>query len=324
MSEGEGLICAYALDGAGGGREVGWSDVEAWREGDGTLWVHGERGGEWVDRWLRERSGLPAVAAEALLAEETRPRCTTLQGGLLVILRGVNLNPGADLEDMIALRLWFEPKRIISMRYRRVMAIQDLRESLAEGCGPANAGDFLTQTAERLIGRMGPVLSDIDDRVDEIEDLVLEAEAANLRLKLVEVRRIAIILRRYLAPQREVVSRLHLEPIPWLGDAQRVRLREVTDRITRYVEDLDAVRERAALMQEELVSRLSEQLNRRMYVLSIVTAIFLPLGLLTGLLGINVGGIPFSDNPLGFFLVVALLVLIAVLQIWLFRRRHLL
>jgi zinc transporter len=163
MSE-RGLIFAYVLDGTGGGREAGWSEVEGWKSEDGTLWVHLERNDPGAQRWLHEKSGLSPLAAEALLIEETRPRCTAMPGGLLVILRGVNLNPGADPEDMVSLRLWFEPRRVISMRYRRLMAVQDLSEALAQGQGPSTAGDLLTQIAERLIERMSPVLSEMDDR----------------------------------------------------------------------------------------------------------------------------------------------------------------
>ena len=98
----------------------------------------------------------------------------------------------------------------------------------------------------------------------------------------------------------------------------KARLRESADRVTRYVEDLDSARERAAVIRDELEGRLAEQMNKTMYVLSIVAAIFLPLGLLTGLLGINVGGIPGAENPLAFWEVCLLLVFVGVLQALLF------
>jgi zinc transporter len=118
-----------------------------------------------------------------------------------------------------------------------------------------------------------------------------------------------------------VLTRLATEQLPWLSDRQRARLREVADRITRYVEDLDAARERAAVTQEELASRLSEQMNQIMYVLSIVAALFLPLGFLTGLLGINVGGIPGTESKIAFALVCLLMLVIAGAELWMFRRR---
>jgi zinc transporter len=75
--------------------------------------------------------------------------------------------------------------------------------------------------------------------------------------------------------------------------------------------------DRASITQEELNNKLSEQMNRAIYTLSIVAAIFLPLGLLTGLLGINVGGIPGAENRWAFILVVLILIDIAIgLLVW--------
>ena len=81
------------------------------------------------------------------------------------------------------------------------------------------------------------------------------------------------------------------------------------------------MRERVAVTQEELLSRLSDQMNTRMYVLSVVAAIFLPLGFLTGLLGVNVGGIPGVENPWAFYLFVLFLVGIVVAQMLWFKRK---
>ncbi len=101
-----------------------------------------------------------------------------------------------------------------------------------------------------------------------------------------------------------------------------MRLREISDRTTRYVEDLDSIRDRAAVTQEELNNRIAEQMNKTMYVLSLVAGIFLPLGLLTGLLGINVGGIPGTENKWAFTIFSILLLGIAAAQVWLFKRKN--
>jgi zinc transporter len=157
--------------------------------------------------------------------------------------------------------------------------------------------------------------------VAELEEAVLTKESHELRPMLASIRRDAIYLRRYMAPQREAIARLQSEKISWLADEDRVRLREVYDRLTRYLEDLDAARERAAVTQEELISRLSEQMDNRMYVLSIVAAIFLPLGFLTGLLGINVGGIPGAEYKASFAVFCMLLVGLIIVEIIIFRRK---
>jgi len=220
--------------------------------------------------------------------------------GLLVVLRGVNLNPGADPEDMVSIRLWLTPGRIVSTRRRRLLSVDDLREAIRQGRGPKDAGGFLVAIADRMMARAGGVVEALDDAVDRLEEEVLTTEAFHLRSRLADVRREAIGLRRYLSPQRDAMARLQVEPTPLLDDLDRLRLRELADRVTRHVEDLDAARERAAVTQEELASRLAEQLNQRMYVLAIVAALFLPLGFVTGLLGINVAGIPGAENPHAF------------------------
>ncbi len=320
MNEQNGLICAYMLDGKGGGREVGWSQVRDWSPDAGHIWVHLDRKHPGSNRWLKEEAGLDPLACEALLAEETRPRDLVIGDGLLVILRGVNLNSGADPEDMISIRVWVDSGRVITLRSPRLRAVQDIRDSIFAGTGPTSPGDFLVQLTTKLTDRTGPVVEDLDDQVDRLEEEVVEAQSHELRFKLSTLRRQGIVLRRYLAPQRDVMSRLQTERVPWLSDLHRARLREVSDRLLRYVEDLDAARERAAVTQEELANRLSEQMNKTMYVLSVVAGIFLPLGLLTGLLGINVGGIPGTENHWAFAVVCAILVILAVFVAWLFRR----
>jgi zinc transporter len=322
MSNSEGLVFAYCLDGTGGGSEIGWDEVRAWQPDASAMWIHLDYQHPDAQHWIEAESGIDPIVGQALLAEETRPRCVNLHDGLMLILRGVNLNPGAEPSDMISIRLWLEGNRIVTMRHRHVMAIQDLRETVAAGDGPIDAGDFLVQLCDRLLTRMAPILEALDDSVDAVEDEILTGESYELRSKIGAMRRQAISMRRYLAPQREVIARLQGERVSWLNDLQRSRLREISDRITRYVEDLDAARDRAAVTQEELSSRLSEQMNKTMYVLSIVAAIFLPLGLLTGLLGINVGGIPGGENKWAFLIVCLFLIVIATIQIWIFRRRR--
>ncbi|MGP1395078.1 MAG: zinc transporter ZntB [Inquilinaceae bacterium] len=320
MTEDDDLICAYVLDGGGFGHQVGWPEIRAWRPDQGVLWVHLDRAGAATRDWLMTDSGIDPVIAGALMVREVRPRVVEEADGLLVMLRGVNLNPGADPEDMVGIRMWLEPQRIVTVRQRRLMAIADIREALDKGQGPTGPGGFLHQISDRMIERMGPVIGDLDDTVDRLEVDVLTAHGAALRTELAEVRRRAIALRRYLAPQRDVVSRLHAVQAPWLSDGQRMQLREIADRTTRYVEDLDSARERAAVTQDELNSRISDQMNRTMYLLSVVAAVLLPPSLLTGLLGINVGGLPGVDNPWAFGLVVALIVAVAVVEVIILRR----
>jgi zinc transporter len=318
----DGLVTAHLLDGAGGSRELDFEGVRLWTPEDGLLWVHVDFTVPAGRDWVLAESGLDPLVAEALVQDETRPRIVAEPDGLLAVLRGVNLNPGADPDDMVAIRIHLTPSRIVTTRRRHLLSVDDLRESLAKGRGPKDAGDFLVAMADRMMARAGTVVETLDDTVDRLEEEVLTTESFRLRGRLADVRREAIGLRRYLAPQRDAMARLQVEPTPILNDMHRLRLREIADRVTRQVEDLDAARERAAVTQEELAARLAEQMNQRMYLLAIVAALFLPLGFVTGLLGINVGGIPGSENPYAFAEVAVLLTLLGAVVLLLLKWRR--
>ena len=324
MNEQDGLICAYLFDGKGGARQIDWDDISKWIPQEGTIWIHLERDDPESMRWIKEKSNIDPLIAEALLAEETRPRSMALQDGLLVILRGVNMNPGSDPEDMISIRMWLENNRIISLRKLKLMAINDIRDKLAKNEGPTGSGHFLVQLSNRLIERMGTVIEDIEEEVDSLEEEVLEAPSNEIRSKLSDLRRKAIRLRRFLSPQRDVMSYLQSERLSWLSDMNRSQLREVGDKLLRYIENLDEIRDRAAVTQEELAGRISDQMNKTMYILGLVATIFLPLGLLTGLLGINVAGIPGTNNNYAFITVCIILIIIAIFEFIAFKRKRLL
>ncbi|MGD9310434.1 MAG: zinc transporter ZntB [Desulfosarcina sp.] len=316
----EGLVFAHAIGAEQAAGQLNWNDVNTWQPDQGVLWIHLDADNQDALQWIADQSGLHPLIQDALLEQGTRPRSAWVESGLLVIFRGVNCNPGADPEDMVAIRMFVTEQRIITMRRYRVMAIQDIHNALVSGSGPTTVGEFFTAVVDRITDRIGDIVADIEDRVADLEDAIVGAETTELRPRLVELRRESISLRRYIAPQRDMLARLVHERIHWLSEANRVCLREIAERTARFVEDIDAVRERALISHEELNSRLAERMNRAMYTLSIVAAIFLPLGLLTGLLGINVGGMPGTENPWAFVIVTVLLIALAILLVAWFKR----
>ena len=303
-----GLIHALLLDGSGGASKLGWGELTSWSPEQGCLWLHFNFEQADVAHWLRNNSNLTKLAAEALLSEETRPRAQGLGNELLLALRGVNLNPGSDPEDMVSIRLWTDGQRVISTYRRPLLSTSDVLERIEMGDGPLNGADLIVALIDRIVRRMSDTVDKLEDDVMALEEQVLADAPGSLRSDLAQLRKQTIAIRRYLAPQREALNRLVMEKLSWLSDANRMQLREISDRLIRHIEDIDAVRERAAVAQEELLSRISEQMNERMYVLSIVAAIFLPLGFFTGLMGINVGGMPGVEDAEAFWVVVAMCV----------------
>jgi zinc transporter len=320
MSDPESLVCAYRFDGHGGAEEVGWERVDEPAPPGGFVWVHVDRTAKASQIWLRERSGLEPLVIDALLVEDTRPRFSRLPGGALVNLRGVNLNPGADPEDMLSVRIWLAPGRVVSARRYRMLAVQDIREAIAAGHAPATPGDLIVQIAARLVARMEPTIQALEDETDRLEEAVMSEAHTRLRSELARIRRRAIGLRRHIGPQREAIGQILRDLNSGFGEGQRRRLGEIADRITRFVEELDAIRDRAMVVQDELVSRAAEEMNRTMYLLSIVAAVFLPLGFVTGALGVNVGGIPGAGTPWAFAALCLGLALLGALELAIIRR----
>jgi zinc transporter len=315
-----GLIHTLLLDGNGGCTEYPWGQVAEWEPGEGCLWLHFDFEEAETQAWLENESGLNDIAFNALVSPETRPRAVNRGDNLLLTLRGINLNPGSEPDDMVSLRIWTNGSRVISTRRRSLLSTQDVLEDLEAGNGPCNATELLVAWTDRIIWRMSETVENFDDQVAALEERVLSGEIAGIRLELARLRKQTISIRRYLAPQREAMNRLVNENLSWLDDMNRLRLREINDRLIRHIEDIDEVRERAAMAQEELLSRVSEQMNERTYLFTVVATIFLPLGFFTGLMGINVGGMPGVEDNHAFWIVVfmclGLVATLAVLLRW--------
>ncbi len=316
------FLFSYRLNSSGKGTPLSPDEVIDWTPADGKSWVHLDVADQGACDWLRNDSGLPAGAAEILLAEETRPRSVTFDSGLVVVLRGVNMNPGDDPEDMVSVRVWIDSDRVISTRRRRLLSVVDISEALEAGNGPAGPGAMLATLVERLADRIGDFVNSIEARLDEAEDDIGNATDASFRKRLSALRRQIASVRRFLAPQRDALDRLNRQPVAWLDDSQAHAFRQEADRITRYLEDLDLARERAVVLQEELLSQVAQQQNTRMYVLSVVAAVFLPLTFVTGLLGMNVGGLPGLESPRGFAISVVVMVAAAAGLLLFFRYKR--
>lgn len=309
-----GLILATRLPGEPGDFETNrrsWNDLN-FPDSPPPLWVHLDRTKSRAQEWLRTASGLDSIVVESLLAEETRPRVQEFGEGMLVILRGINANPGAEPDELIAIRMWLEPTRIITLRQFRFRSIARLRARAQEGAAPKTAGEFLATVATSLVMHMNPTVTNLEGRVDEIEEQMLDRESDDDRWRslLATIRRQAITYRRHIVPQRDALSRLALTPPALLSSRDQAELRVSMEQCSRVAEALEELRDRAAVTQEEMRARHEARISRTVYLLTIVATIALPLGIFTGLLGINVGGMPMEDSAWGF--AVACLIMVAI------------
>ena len=313
---------AYLLDKKGKALELSYEEIDSANRTDKILWVHFDYSSPEAIHWITNKSNIDSIAIDALLTEETRPRTTILDDSLLIALRGVNLNPNSKPEDMVSIRLFISPNLIISTRKRNLLSIGELQESLEKGVGPKSSSEFLIDLTYRITSRMEDIIGQIEDRADFLEENIIDSSDVKFRNEILSIRRESIILRRYLFPQKEAMNKLYHDKITWINEYERLELRETNDQLMRHIEELDTIRDKVALIQEELSNMLGDQMNKKMYVLSIISAIFLPLTFLTGLLGINIGGIPGAQSDNAFLIFSLMLVAIVSIQYIIFKKKN--
>lgn len=278
------------------------------------VWVHLDGREKDTLQWLQDHGGMPKTVIYALTAMETRPRSEAIEDGALVNLRG----PAADgkqskngEDTLVSIRVWVEKGRAISVSFHPLKGIDKLVGQMKAG-EIKDPGDLVSHLAMVITKEVDPVISELDDLVDDCELKLEPDHAFETRRKIAAARSDAIAYRRFVAPQRAALTQLAELDAPWLEDDDRLHLREAADRFARMAEDLEAVRERSALIHEQLTDLRSEQIEKRALLLSIVALVFLPLTFLTGLLGMNVDGIPDAHQPWAFAAVCGICAVVAV------------
>ncbi|MBU2941561.1 zinc transporter ZntB [Shimia thalassica] len=310
-------ICAFAVSSDGVSRPIALpSDLQTLSKTDGYVWLHFDVGDPAFEAWLMHQ--LPVTVAKALVASETRPRCDRVENGLVVNLRGVNMNPGADAEDMVSLRLWVTEGLIVSARVRKVWAVDAIRQQMEAGQAPVSTTLFLAELAHGLTRRIEKVSLTLAEETDAFEEHAL-SPSTTLAAELAGLRQSVIKLRRFVRPQSEAIAELADGKI-WPLEAHSTNLfLETANQTARTMEELEATSDRLRAVQDHLDMLHMSALGRNSYVLSIVAAIFLPLGFLTGLFGVNVGGMPGVDAALGFWAVTISSILIGFVLFFVFR-----
>jgi zinc transporter len=313
-------ITAMLLDGKGGATQIS-PDAAVAEPPDVPVWINIDFSNPEAANWACNQSGLDDSIVGAMLNTESRPRTLQQGNGVLTMLRGVNLNPGARLEDMISVRIWLEPGRVVTASRRSLRSLTEIRQYIAQGSGPTSPAQFLVDLIDRLNHYIGEGIEQIEENIDQAEDAAARDSSLNRSSAFNRLRRQTAQIRRYLSPQREALDRLTRVTDSVFDPGHMIELREQLNRLTLGLEDLDLVRERALVAQEEFLGLLAHEQNARMLVLSIVAAIFLPLSFLTGLMGMNVAGLPGTENPWSFWILVLLMLAAAGFILMIFRAR---
>ncbi len=292
----------------------------------GPIWVHLNYTNPDAREWILNQADLDPTVQETLLAEATRPRALVLEQGLLLTLRGINHNPGQEPDDMIGIRLWVTPRLIITTQLRSLRAVKVLQRDMEINNAPKDAGQFVARLIELLNDHMLDTIDEVDELTDNFEKTMLQSRAIEPipDRELADLRSTILTLRRYLGPQRDALLSVIASRLSWLRKPAQQRLREAENRLTRYLEVLDASRDQLRIIQEQLNTRSSNELNKQLTFLTALSAIFLPLTFITGLFGVNLDGIPGNqDHPWAFTIFTGVLFALGILLIYLFRRARL-
>ena len=311
------LLFARVLDGEGGGRAIGWADIQNWQPSPGgqVLWMHLCRNQPGVYEWLQDHVGIPEPTAELLTSDETRPRAFREGNALVATLRGINFNPGAEPEDMVSMQVWSDGVRIITLRRHPLQTPRQVLAQIDQGAGPGDAGAIVTALTEAMVARMSQSIVDMNEHIDLLEDMDMDDDPETMLTKIATIRRNCLGLKRHMGPQHVALEAISRDAPPWFEEHDRREIAETIDRLRRYLDDIDVSKESAVVLMDELRTRALSSNERATYMLTIVAGIFLPLGFLTGLLGINVGGMPGVNNGHAFWWVAGIcLAIIAVLM----------
>lgn len=311
-------IISCQLDGKGGLIPIAEDEVIHCER---PCWLHLNYTHRQSAEWLQSTPQIPDAVRDALAGDSMRPRVSRLGDGFMIVLRSVNHNSDARPDQLVAMRVFINDKLIVSTRRRKVFAVDEVLTDLQNGNGPIDCGSWLVDVCDALTDHTSEFIEELHDKIIEMEDALLD-QRMPARGELGLLRKQLIVMRRYMAPQRDVYARLASEKLAWMDDSERRRMQEIADRLGRGLDDLDAGVARTAILADEVASQMAESMNRRTYTMSLMAMIFLPATFLTGLFGVNLGGIPGGEWRYGFSLFCLLLVVLALSVAGYLRKRR--
>lgn len=266
------------------------------------VWIHLDQRDPGTRAFLSKKLKLLDVVVNALTALETRPRCEPMADGALINLRGPALKDEEEADELVSIRMWIGKGCIVSAARFAMRPLPALCEAFKSG-QVRDPGDFVALLARLITEELDPEVAELGDGLDECELKLDGKNAFALRRSIAESRAMAIEYRRFVAPQRQALERLAGLDCGWLEPDDRLHLSEAADRFARMAEELESIRERAALMHEQITDLHAEMIDTRALLVSVLALIFLPLTYLTGLYGMNVP-LPGQNDRFAFDIIV--------------------
>lgn len=323
------VLFAYRFDVVGKASKIEDSEISKNCNQGELLWVHLDCNSRAAKQWLQSLpSHLDHIAIDALTAEETRPRMTEFDDGLLAILRDISLDNKFAPQDMASIRIWVSQHFVITGQKRSAKSIfylQDAIDPLEEDKEIAkiirNPGEFLYNLVSQIILNTAYPLSILGNKIDDLEREIINNYQSKFREQILSTRMQSITFRRYLIPQKEAIAKLRHAEKEVVDHLTKRYLQENLDQISIILEETEEILGRSQILNDELNTALNAKLNRNMFKMSLITIIFMPLTFITGVFGMNFSQIPGIDRKDGFYLCIISMALIALTQLVFFKKR---
>lgn len=274
----------------------------------GAEWLHMCIRHQETSAYLMTEVAIDDLIVDALLEEDTRSRIRVRDDGIMVLLKAMHLGEEemASPEDMVSLRVWLTPERVISTREADVDPILKIATRLEGGGGPGTPGAFVADLIEVHLEEIEAQIEMLEDDTARISTMIRMHQTESVCTDMADTETRIIGFLRHLMPQRPVLEALSVAHHTVLDDRDRTRLDDALNRLLRYLETLQSLRERIDILNDQVTRIQDRRLNRLSYIFSLVATIFLPLGFITGMFGINLMGIPFEGVSQGFWILVGI------------------
>lgn len=298
-----GVICAFKL----GVGEVSFGQLEQAVHERESLWIHANIGNAGFVPWITSTGALPPEVVEILLEREIRHRLEVHTDGFLLVTNDFVFEEGTDPGEVAPVWIWVGRNLMLTMRLHALRTTDSLRVSARMGAIPTSSVGLFLDMLERQITVVERLSRRVGGELDQIEDQILIERILSGREQIGRMRRLSTSLRRHFRPLHLHLHRLSNRPPTWFGEHDARSLRSLLDDLGYLVEESTHQLDAAKLLQEELTARDAEATGRNLYVLTVYTAAFLPMTLISGIFGMNLPGMPWSGSLAGFWWVLAMI-----------------
>ena len=320
LSNGRPLF-AFAFRGGLGQALRDFAEADATGNAD-FVWMHLDLRDATAQAWLRRRPWPPEII-EMVAAPIQRGRLFTTPNLVYGHLRDFRDEPGAVTLQAGSLCIVASRTLVVTGRRISLLSVKELRRRVEAGTvQPASSFGLITEFFKALNDIGESLLQEHGERLNAMGSKVPRRNGGALREDLLEVRQGSIQIARDMAYKRTAMLELARQRPALIPVDEFDRFDRQIHRYAALVEDAQDYAEHCQFLLEELRAQVEEETNRNLYTLTMFSVIFLPATLIASIWGMNVGGVPFSGSPNGFWVVAGLIsAVFALVAIVLFQLR---